>query len=247
MHDRLVESYAQKFCGLSLAATLERACRIFPTEVALASSLGPEDQVLLDCAARHGLLTGPKPLQVFTLDTGRLFPETLELLAETERHYGIRIRVYYPDTAELEQLVAEGGIDLFRRSPEARHRCCEVRKVRPLQRALLGKRLWIVGLRAEQNPYRASIPQLSWDEANGLLKLSPLLDWSETEVFSYLDEHRVPRNALHARGYPSIGCAPCTRAVEAGEDPRAGRWWWERDSHRECGLHFENGRVVRDS
>jgi phosphoadenosine phosphosulfate reductase len=232
--------------GLSPPQMLSWAASRFAGQTALASSLGAEDQVLLDMAAREGLLSGKLPIDLFTLDTGRLFPETLDLLVESEAHYGVRFRVFYPDTAEVEAMVAEAGINLFRRSPEDRHRCCGVRKVAPLRRALQGKALWIVGLRRDQTENRADLEVLSWDEANGLLKLCPLLDWSDSDVRGYLDQHSVPRNPLHAQGFPSIGCAPCTRAVAPGESARAGRWWWEQESQRECGLHLVNGRLVRN-
>jgi phosphoadenosine phosphosulfate reductase len=231
--------------SLALPQVLAWAVTSFPGQAVLANSLGAEDQVLLDVAARHGLLAGELPLEVFTIDSGRLFPETLALLAENEARYAVRFRVYYPDRVELERLVHEHGIDCFRRSVELRQRCCHVRKVMPLRRALAGKRLWIAGLRHEQNANRATLEPLTWDTANDLLKLCPLLDWTAERILAYLDAHQVPRNPLHAQGYPSIGCAPCTRAVAPGEDPRAGRWWWEQDSPRECGLHLANGRLVR--
>jgi phosphoadenosine phosphosulfate reductase len=235
----------QMLAALALPEVLTWAATSFPGRAVLASSLGAEDQVLLDAAARSGLLIGVHPIEVFTIDTGRLFPETLALLIETEARYAIRLHVYTPPQPELERLVHENGIDCFRRSIELRHRCCHVRKVMPLLRALAGKQLWITGLRREQNANRASLELLTWDEANGLYKLCPLLDWPAERIVAYLDAQHVPRNPLHAQGYPSIGCAPCTRAVSPGEDPRAGRWWWEQESPRECGLHFENGRLVR--
>ncbi len=228
-------------------ALLSWSVRRFPGQVVLATSLGEEDQVLLDLAARGDLLPPKGDLGVFTLDTGRLFPETLDLLAETERRYSVRVRVLSPDTAELEALVADGGINLFRDSVEARHRCCAVRKLTPLKRALSGARLWITGLRHAQSTHRSALDVLSWDETHGLLKLCPLLDWSDEALHTYVEAHHVPTNPLHARGYTSIGCAPCTRPVAPGDDPRSGRWWWEQDTHRECGLHFVNGQLVRSS
>jgi phosphoadenosine phosphosulfate reductase len=245
MNEEQVSALNRELSGLALPDILTWATCRFPGSVALASSLGAEDQVLLDCAARSGLLSGEQAMELFTIDTGRLFPQTLALLSESEAHYGVRFRVYFPDSAAVEGMVAESGIDLFRHGVEQRHRCCHVRKVMPLQRALAHKQLWIVGLRSDQNANRANYHPISWDDKNGLLKLCPLLKWSNEEVFAYLDEHRVPRNPLHAQNYPSIGCAPCTRAVAPGEDPRAGRWWWEQESHRECGLHLDNGRLVR--
>jgi phosphoadenosine phosphosulfate reductase len=234
-----------EIAALSPAETLAWAERTYAGQVVLGSSLGAEDQVLLDMAAQLGLLGAEPRIRPFTLDTGRLFPETLDLLARSEAHYGMRFRVYYPDTRELEVMVEAGGIELYRHSVEERHRCCGVRKVEPLKRALREQRLWIVGLRSEQNANRADLQRLTWDEGNGLLKLSPLIDWTLSDVFAYLERNQVPRNALHAKGFPSIGCAPCTRAIEAGEDERAGRWWWERESQKECGLHLVQGRLVR--
>jgi len=215
------------------------------TKLAFATSLGAEDQMLLDCASEAGLLEGAEPLEVFTLDTGRLFPETLTLLAETELRYRIRIKVYFPDCRAVEEMVQERGVDLFRRTVEDRERCCAVRKLAPLARALEEKTLWMVGLRRQQSQYRAELPILSWDEAGGRLKLCPLADVTDAALIEYLDAHEVPTNPLHRAGYPSIGCAPCTRPVRFGEDPRAGRWWWERESKRECGLHLVQGRLVR--
>ncbi len=246
MNSSDVTQLARELDALSPPQMLDWAASRFAGRVALASSLGAEDQVLLDMAARQGLLAGDAPIELFTLDTGRLFPETLDLLAQSESHYGVRFRVFYPDTAEVEAMVADAGVNLFRRSPEDRHRCCAVRKVAPLRRALQAKELWIVGLRSEQTENRSSIERISWDSANGLFKLSPLLDWTEVDVNTHLDQHAVPRNTLHTKGFSSIGCAPCTRAIAPGEDARAGRWWWEKDSKRECGLHLENGRLVRN-
>jgi phosphoadenosine phosphosulfate reductase len=245
MNTSSLPQFARELDGLSPPQMLAWAASRFSGRVALASSLGAEDQVLLDMAARQGLLAGDAPIELFTLDTGRLFPETLDLLAQSEAHYGVRFRVLYPDTAEVEAMVADAGINLFRRSSEDRHRCCAVRKVAPLRRALLGKQLWIVGLRSEQTENRSGIERISWDAANGLLKLCPLLDWTEADVNAHLDQQGVPRSPLHAKGFASIGCAPCTRAIAPGENARAGRWWWENDSQRECGLHLENGRLVR--
>jgi phosphoadenosine phosphosulfate reductase len=241
----ILAEYRRAISTLSAQDCLRWACTTFPNDVVLASSLGAEDQVLLDMAVQAELLSSKPKLDAFTLDTGRLFPETLELLTRTESHYGVRFRVYYPDTAEVEGMVADAGIDLFRRSVEDRHRCCDVRKVQPLRRALKGRKLWVVGLRQDQNENRSNLERLTWDEPNGLLKLCPLLEWRGDDVTQYLDEHRVPHNELHDKGYPSIGCAPCTRAVASGEDARSGRWWWEQETARECGLHVVNGRLVR--
>jgi len=199
---------------------------------ALASSLGAEDMVLTDLIAKHV----PK-IEVFTLDTGRLHAETYRLLQQITDHYDLRIRVIYPNGEALERLVAAHGINGFFASVEKRKACCAVRKVEPLRRALAGKRAWITGLRRAQSLTRTSLPLQEYDAANGLEKFNPLADWTEREVWAYIHGYGVPYNALHDRGFPSIGCEPCTRAVTPGEDIRAGRWWWEQPGGKECGLH----------
>ena len=204
------------------------------------TSLGAEDMVVLDLILRAGI-----DIEVFTLDTGRLPPETYDLLAEVERHYQRKLRVYYPPQDALESYVGTHGINAFYDGIELRKACCEVRKVAPLRRALAGKRAWVTGLRADQAVTRGGLKHLSYDAGFDLVKISPLADWSEQEVWAYIRRHAVPYNALHDRGYPSIGCAPCTRAVAPGEDVRAGRWWWEAPEHKECGLHVVNGRLQR--
>ena len=206
-----------------------------------ASSFGAEDMVLLDLIDELGL-----DVDVFTLDTGRLPEETHDLIARARRDYSAPIRVLFPDAAEVEAFVAAHGPNAFYDGIELRKRCCEIRKLVPLRRALQGKRLWITGLRREQSVTRSEVAVLAHDAANGLMKLNPLADWSEQDVWAYIEKFSVPVNELHRRGYPSIGCAPCTRAVQPGEDPRAGRWWWEQPVSRECGLHVDpQGRLVR--
>lgn len=208
---------------------------------AFASSFGAEDMVILDLIHRLRL-----EVEVFTLDTGRLPEETHALIAAARTRYALPIRVLHPDAADLEAYVGSHGNNAFYESIELRKRCCEIRKLRPLRRALEGKRLWITGLRREQSITRADVPVLAHDDAQGLMKLNPLADWSDAEVWAYVARFAVPTNALHQRGYPSIGCAPCTRAVQPGEDPRSGRWWWEQPASRECGLHMDpQGRLVR--
>jgi len=208
---------------------------------AFASSLGAEDMVILDLLHRLAL-----DVEVFTLDTGRLPEETHALLAQARRRYARPIRVLYPEAAALEAFVAEHGSNAFYASIALRKRCCELRKLEPLRRALRGKRLWITGLRREQSVTRADVPVLAEEAANGLLKHNPLADWSSADVWAYVERFDVPTNVLHQRGFPSIGCAPCTRAVAPGEDERAGRWWWEQPESRECGLHVDpQGRLVR--
>jgi phosphoadenosine phosphosulfate reductase len=211
------------------------------TPATFASSFGAEDMVILDLIHRLALA-----VDVFTLDTGRLHEETHALIEQARLRYAVPIRMLAPDAAELEAFVAEHGSNAFYRSIELRKRCCAIRKLAPLRRALAGKRLWITGLRREQSVTRTDVEVLAFDSSHGLHKLNPLADWSSADVWSYVREFGVPTNALHQRGFPSIGCAPCTRAVQPGEDERAGRWWWEQPASRECGLHVDpQGRLVR--
>jgi phosphoadenosine phosphosulfate reductase len=198
---------------------------------AFACSFGAEDMVLLDAIAQHA-----RTIEVFTLDTGRLPEETYALLETARDRYPIVIRTYFPDAAAVEAWVEQNGPNAFYKSVAQRQQCCHIRKVEPLRRALAGKKSWITGLRREQSAARQALERESWDEANGLIKINPLLDWTNDDVWAYIRTHNVPYNALHDRGYPSIGCAPCTRAIQPGEDIRAGRWWWETTA-KECGLH----------
>ena len=199
---------------------------------AFASSLGAEDMVLTDMIATHRF-----GIDIFTLETGRLHAETLNLLPEIARRYGRGIRLVAPVSTVVDEYVRRHGEDAIFGSVELRKRCCEIRKVEPLSRALEGKRAWITGLRRAQSPSRAYIAIEETDQARGLKKFNPLADWSDEDVWSYIRNFDVPFNPLHDRGYPSIGCAPCTRPVAAGEDPRTGRWWWELSEKKECGLH----------
>jgi len=216
---------------LSAGEGLALIADIFPEKVVFSTSLGQEDQVITQLIVSKNL-----PIQIFSLDTGRLFPETLELLARTQSKYKTRIKVFYPETTSVERLVSDMGINGFYESVENRKSCCFVRKVEPLKRALAGNEVWVTGLRAEQSANRNSMKRIEWDEANQILKYNPLLDWSFDQMLTYIEEHKIPYNPLHDQGFISIGCAPCTRAILPGEDARAGRWWWE-DSKKECGLH----------
>ena len=200
----------------------------------LANSLGAEDMVLTDLICAERLAIGN-----FSLDTGRLPPETYDLIAAVKERYGLTLVMYYPRHELVEAYVREHGINAFHASVELRKGCCHVRKVEPLQRALSGKKAWITGLRAQQSTTRDGLPVQSFDASNGLEKFNPLADWREKEVWAYLKRHQVPYNALHDKFYPSIGCAPCTRAISVGEDVRAGRWWWESPESKECGLHVQ--------
>ena len=199
---------------------------------AFASSVGAEDMVLTDMIATHRF-----GIDIFTLDTGRLHAETLNLLPEIARHYGREVRLVAPVSAAVDEYVRRHGQDAFFGSVDLRKRCCEIRKVEPLGRALAGKRAWITGLRRAQSSSRATIAIEETDKAHELTKFNPLADWSDEDVWSYIRNFDVPFNPLHEKGYPSIGCAPCTRPVAAGEDPRTGRWWWEQSEKKECGLH----------
>lgn len=201
-----------------------------------ANSLGAEDMVLTDLIAREKLDIG-----IFSIDTGRLPPETHDLLHAAGRHYGLAIRLYAPRHDLLEAHVNASGVNSFYHSVALRKACCHVRKVEPLQRALAGKKSWVTGLRAQQALTRAGLPARHYDVANGLEKFNPLHDWGENDVWDYIRSRKVPYNRLHDRNFPSIGCAPCTRAVAQGEDIRAGRWWWEDPQNKECGLHQETG------
>ena len=206
------------------------------TRIVLTTSFGLEDQVLTHAAAAAMAATG-RPIHFATLDTGRLFPETYEVWAATEQRYRIKVACLPPDAAALNRLVAEQGVSGFRASVENRKVCCATRKIAPLRQVLQGADLWVTGLRADQSQARAETPFASWDEAFGVVKASPLADWSREDAARFAADNNVPVSRLHAQGFLSIGCAPCTRAVAPGEPERAGRWWWEDEGHKECGLH----------
>jgi phosphoadenosine phosphosulfate reductase len=205
---------------------------LFGKKITFASSLGAEDQVITEMIA--GI---DKSVKVFTLDTGRLFPETYDTLQMTTARYGIPIEVYFPDARHVEEMVHSRGINLFYESVENRKLCCHIRKIEPLTRAFTGMDAWICGLRREQSVTRQDMKLVEWDEQNKLIKLNPLINWTEQQVWDYIKEKNIPYNKLHDKGFPSIGCQPCTRAIEPGEDIRAGRWWWELPQNKECGLH----------
>lgn len=211
---------------------------------AFSTSLSAEDMVLLDLIKRAG-----SPVTVFTLDTGRLPRQTYDLLDAVQKQYEGGVRVFTPRHAELEQLVSEQGVNAFYRSVESRKACCDVRKVRPLRRALDGNKLWLTGLRwAQSTATRSQLDWLTWDDSYQLYKFNPMLDWTTEEVFGYVKEFSILNNALYDEGYTSIGCDPCTRAIKEGEDERAGRWWWESPDSKECGLHIDHqGRLVRST
>ena len=216
----------------------------FYPQIALASSFGAEDVVLIDMLAKIEPRT-----RIVTLDTGRLNEETYEVMDRSRHKYKIAIESYFPDLKKVEALECAKGFYSFRESVENRKECCTIRKVEPLGRALKGLKAWVTGLRREQAVMRSAIEQVEKDDAHpGLVKISPLADWTTDEVWNYIRKNDVPYNKLHDLGYPSIGCAPCTRAVKPGEDMRAGRWWWENPEHKECGIHLkrDEGPGMRD-
>ena len=215
---------------------LKEAASKFPA-ITFANSFGAEDMVLTDIIMREKLA-----IEIFSLDTGRLPAETYTLMAEAENTYNTKLKVYFPKHEVVEAYVQTKGINAFYESIDLRKACCHMRKVEPLQRALSGKQAWITGMRAEQATTRANLPVQEFDEGNRLEKFNPLSDWTEQEVWAYIRLHEVPYNKLHDAFYPSIGCAPCTRAVAMGEDVRAGRWWWEDPTSKECGLHVKKSK-----
>ena len=217
---------------LSISEFIQSLVKQFPGKVTFSTSFSYEDQVIAHEICSNGL-----PVNVFTLDTGRLFAETYSVWNNTNEKYNTRITAYYPDYRLLEEYITDKGPNAFYESVENRKQCCFIRKVEPLKRALAGNEVWITGLRAEHSPDRQNLSVIEWDETNQIIKYNPLLHWTTEQVKKYIDDNNVPYNILHDKGFVSIGCAPCTRAVRAGEDFRAGRWWWEDASKKECGLH----------
>lgn len=230
--DRQIEVLNERFASATPQEVLAWFLREYEGRIALSSSLSVEDQALT-----HMIVLERPDTRIFTLDTGRLFPETYQLIDRTNMTYGIKIEVFFPDYRKVQQMVREEGVNLFYNSVESRHRCCAIRKLEPLRRAFQGLDVWICGLRRAQSVTRKDMRLVEWDDMHGLIKLNPLIDWSEDEVWAYVRKHHVPYNKLNDKGFPSIGCEPCTRAVKPGEDVRSGRWWWESPEKRECGLH----------
>jgi phosphoadenosine phosphosulfate reductase len=220
-------------------AVLAAAVRDF-SPVTFANSLGAEDMVLTDLIAKH-----QSGIEMFSLDTGRLPQETYDLMQEVRKRYSVPLKIYFPDSVLIEEYVAQNGVNGFYDSVELRKRCCHIRKVEPLKRALAGKRAWITGMRRDQAVTRAILEVSSFDADHGLQKFNPLLDWTNAEVWEYIKQNDVPYNKLHDRFYPSIGCEPCTRSVTPGEDIRSGRWWWENPENKECGLHVSSIPIKR--
>lgn len=227
-----IKTLTAKLDSLSVGDALVLLQDAFPGNITFSTSFSFEDQVIT-----HDIVQSQIPVSIFTLDTGRLFGETYSVWSSTNTRYDTHIKAYYPDQTALELFVQLNGPNSFYESVENRKSCCQIRKVEPLKRALAGNAVWVTGLRAEHSAARHDLQQLEWDEANQIIKYHPLLYWTTDEVREYINQHNIPYNPLHDRGFVSIGCAPCTRAIKAGEDFRAGRWWWEDNSKKECGLH----------
>lgn len=234
---------AKGFAELTPLERLKTLVERVPGRTVFTTSFGIEDQMLT-----HLIFSNDLPIEVVTLDTGRLFPEVYALWRETEEKYGRRIKAKYPQAEALEALVDDQGVDGFYYGPEMRKACCGVRKVEPLARALTGAAGWVTGLRRDQSANRSDMAFVSFDGARGLVKANPIFDWTRERIAAFAAAEKVPVNTLHAKGFLSIGCAPCTRAIRPGEPERAGRWWWEDEAKRECGLHVdEAGKLVRDA
>ena len=234
MENNSIEKLNQQFASLSLEKAFETLSTLGFKNIAFSTSLGQEDQVLTDVIFKNN-----HPIKVFTLDTGRLFEQTYDVLDKTQKKYNKNISSFAPDNNELETLLDSKGPYSFYDSIENRKECCSIRKINPLQKALKGVDLWITGLRASQSNSRSTLSFFSYDDAFGLPKFNPLVNWTLEEVENYLEQNNVPQNSLHKKGFVSIGCEPCTRAVKPGEDIRSGRWWWE-ESKKECGLHLNH-------
>ncbi len=240
-----IAGIADQVKALSIDEVLSELSAQFPGQVTFSTSFSYEDQVIT-----HKILSNQLPISIFTLDTGRLFSETYSVWNATNEKYHSHIKAYYPDHSLIENFVAEKGPNSFYESVENRKACCYIRKVDPLKRALKGNSVWITGLRAEHSTDRHDMPQVEWDESNNIIKYHPILNWTTAEVKDYINQNDIPYNPLHDRGFVSIGCAPCTRAIRPGEDFRAGRWWWEDNTKKECGLHVhqqeENLKLIKE-
>jgi phosphoadenosine phosphosulfate reductase len=241
-HQTIITELENLLIDQSPATALKLLSERFSGEIVFSTSFGLEDQVI-----SHIIFKQQLPIEVFTLDTGRMFTETYSTWSRTIEKYNQPITGFYPNAEKLQELITEKGPNSFYESVENRKQCCFIRKVEPLQRAIKGKQLWITGLRAEQSKDRENIPQLEWDEANQLIKFHPLLHWTWSETYSFIQKNNIPFNSLHDKGFVSIGCAPCTRAIKPGEDFRAGRWWWEDNSKKECGLHIQSNESEQNN
>jgi len=228
----LIEEFNQQLKNQPAADVLRFFIQNYKEKLGFSTSLGAEDQVITQIIA--GIDPG---VYMYTLDTGRMFPETYDLLDLTQQRYKVKIRVFFPEQKAVEQMVNTKGLNLFYESIENRKLCCQIRKIEPLKRALEGVDFWISGLRREQSVTREDLSLVEWDKLNNKIKINPLIDWNSEDLWDYIRQNNIPYNPLHDMGFPSIGCQPCTRAIEPGEDIRAGRWWWENPDVKECGLH----------
>lgn len=232
MDKKTINELNEQFLNANPNEVLQFFIDKYKSEIAFASSMGAEDQVIT-----HFIAEIDKSVKIFTLDTGRVFPETYSLISKTNKHFQINIQIYFPDTNNVEKMVNEKGINLFYDSIENRKQCCNIRKIEPLNRAFQGLKVWICGLRREQAITRKDMQMIEWDITNNMLKINPLINWSEKELWDFIKQKGIPYNKLHDQSFPSIGCQPCTRSISEGEDVRAGRWWWENPESKECGLH----------
>ncbi len=230
------EEWNNKYRNADFHYLMNELCEMYPNKIAFSTSFNIEDQVIT-----HFIVMEHYPVGIFTLDTGRMFQETYNVWSETEKKYGINIISYFPDATEVEVMVRHQGINAFYESIENRRNCCYVRKVKPLMRALKNRKIWITGLRAEHSEHRKNMNLFEWDDKYQLIKFNPLIHWTKEEVIDCIRKNKIPYNTLFDKGYLSIGCAPCTRAVKEGEPYRSGRWWWENtdEGKKECGLHLK--------
>jgi len=234
METSLIEKLNLRFEKSDSTDILNYFIKEYMNNLALSTSLGAEDQVLT-----HMICNIDKSVRIFTLDTGRLFPETYDLIDKTNKKYKINIDIFFPDNNKVQEMVGKKGINLFYDSIGNRKECCHVRKIEPLKRALTGLKVWITGLRKDQSVSRFYSKLVEWDDNHGLIKLNPLINLTEKQVWDFIHENNIPYSPLHDKGFTSIGCQPCTRAIQPGEDERAGRWWWEQSENKECGIHIK--------
>jgi phosphoadenosine phosphosulfate reductase len=237
----IIAKINESWKDLSIPERFENLKNLNLEGVTFSNSFSLEDQIIT-----HYIVTKNVDVEQFTLDTGRMFPEIYSVHHETEIKYKIKIKTFFPNSDAVEDFVNTKGINAFYESKENRHACCHIRKIEPLKRALQGKQFWITGLRAAHSQARQALQFAEWDDGNELIKLNPVMDLSNQDMWYITEKEHIPFNPMFRQGFPSIGCAPCTRAIEPGEPMRAGRWWWEQDGVQECGLHYENGRLVRD-
>lgn len=226
------EKLNKKLENSTAESVLQYFIEQYKDKAVFTTSMGAEDQVIT-----HIMAGVSQNASIITLDTGRMFYEVYDLIEKTESRYGVKIKIFFPAFEKVEEMVNTHGINLFYKSIENRKKCCQIRKTEPLKRALKNKDVWITGLRAEQSVTRQDLRIVEWDDLNKKMKVNPLLHWTRQDLWDYIHKHKIPYNPLHDKGYPSIGCQPCTRAIQEGEDVRAGRWWWENPETKECGLH----------